>query len=79
MIIKIFLYNLCDAFEFLVKQHAGAPLKIKRLARDPERFLWAVGIAQSRCTNLQLRIGALIQDTNMLVPYAGNLDYRCPV
>ncbi|XP_031504066.1 protein PLASTID TRANSCRIPTIONALLY ACTIVE 14 isoform X1 [Nymphaea colorata] len=65
-----------QAVEFWEKHwHPGAPLKIKRLARDPERFLWAVGIAQSRCTNLQLRIGALIQDTNMLVPYADMLNH----
>lgn len=52
-------------------QHSGVPLKIKRLARDPNRFIWAVSIAQSRCINMQMRIGALVQDANMLIPYAG--------
>jgi hypothetical protein len=54
-------------------QHSGAPLKIKRLARDPEKFIWAVSMAQSRCINMQIRVGALTQDTNMLIPYAGKL------
>ncbi|GLT64765.1 hypothetical protein SLA2020_372360 [Shorea laevis] len=62
------------ALEFWEKNwHSGVPLKIKRLAPDPERFIWAVGIAQSRCMSMQLRIGALVQDSNMLIPYAGNL------
>lgn len=52
-------------------QHSGVPLKIKRLARDPNRFIWALSIAQSRCINMQMRIGALVQDANMLIPYAG--------
>ncbi|XP_015959797.1 protein PLASTID TRANSCRIPTIONALLY ACTIVE 14 isoform X1 [Arachis duranensis] len=55
--------------------HNSAPLKIKRLARDPRRFLWAVGIAQSRCINMQTRIGALTQDANMLIPYADMLNH----
>ncbi|PON47998.1 Rubisco LSMT, substrate-binding domain containing protein [Trema orientale] len=62
------------ALEFWEKNwHNGVPLKIKRLARDSERFIWAVGIAQSRCINMQLRIGALVQDTNMLIPYADHM------
>lgn len=52
-------------------QHSGVPLKIKRLARDPKRFMWAMSIVQSRCINMQIRIGALVQDSNMLIPYAG--------
>lgn len=52
-------------------QHSAVPLKIKRLAQEPERFLWALSVAQSRCINKQIRIGALNQDSNMLVPYAG--------
>nr|POE92382.1 protein plastid transcriptionally active 14 [Quercus suber] len=64
------------ALEFWEKNwHSGVPLKIKRLARDPERFIWAVGIVQSRCLNMQLRIGALVQDTSMLVPYADMLNH----
>ncbi|OMO80389.1 hypothetical protein COLO4_24113 [Corchorus olitorius] len=55
--------------------HSGVPLKIKRLARDPERFIWAVSIAQSRCINMQVRIGALVQDANMLIPYADMLNH----
>ncbi|XP_050234349.1 protein PLASTID TRANSCRIPTIONALLY ACTIVE 14 [Mercurialis annua] len=64
------------ALEFWEKNwHSGAPLKIKRLARDPERFIWAVSIAQSRCINMQMRVGALVQDANMLVPYADMLNH----
>lgn len=60
-------------FVAIILQHSGVPLKIKRLARDPKRFIWAVSIAQSRCINMQTRIGALVQDANMLIPYAGKL------
>ncbi|XP_074275651.1 protein PLASTID TRANSCRIPTIONALLY ACTIVE 14 [Silene latifolia] len=64
------------ALEFWEKNwHSAAPLKIKRLAREPERFMWAVGIAQTRCINKQIRIGALVQDANMLVPYADMLNH----
>ncbi|TKY72656.1 PLASTID TRANSCRIPTIONALLY ACTIVE 14 [Spatholobus suberectus] len=55
--------------------HSAAPLKIKRLARDPQRFSWAVSIAQSRCINMQTRIGALNQEANMLIPYADMLNH----
>ncbi len=54
-------------------QHSGVPLKLKRLAREPERFIWAVSIAQSRRINIQMRIVSLVQDADMLVPYAGNV------
>ncbi|XP_057971507.1 protein PLASTID TRANSCRIPTIONALLY ACTIVE 14 isoform X1 [Malania oleifera] len=64
------------ALEFWQKNwHSAAPLKIKRLARDPERFIWAMSMAQSRCINMQIRIGALIQDTSMLTPYADMLNH----
>lgn len=64
------------AIEFWEKNwHSAAPLKIKRLARDPERFLWTLSIVQSRCVNMQIRIGALKQDANMLVPYADMLNH----
>lgn len=63
-------FNTC--FLFNSNQHSAAPLKIKRLARDPDRFLWALSVVQSRSVNMQLRIGALVQNVNMLVPYAGN-------
>ncbi|KAJ9707854.1 hypothetical protein PVL29_000093 [Vitis rotundifolia] len=64
------------ASEFWEKNwHSGVPLKIKRLARDPNRFIWAVSIAQSRCINMQMRIGALVQDANMLIPYADMLNH----
>ncbi|XP_022729858.1 protein PLASTID TRANSCRIPTIONALLY ACTIVE 14 isoform X2 [Durio zibethinus] len=64
------------ALEFWEKNwHSGVPLKIKRLARDPERFIWAVSMAQSRCINMQIRIGALVQDANMLIPYADMLNH----
>lgn len=52
-------------------QDKAAPLKLKRLARDHERFLWALGIVQSRSINLNMRMGAFIQDANVLAPYAG--------
>ncbi|KAA8544701.1 hypothetical protein F0562_019450 [Nyssa sinensis] len=64
------------ALEFWEKNwHSAVPLKIKRLAHDPERFIWAVSMAQSRCINLQLRIGALVQDANMFIPYADMLNH----
>ncbi|XP_056159805.1 protein PLASTID TRANSCRIPTIONALLY ACTIVE 14 isoform X2 [Syzygium oleosum] len=64
------------ALDFWEKHwHNGAPLKIKRLARDPERFTWAVSVAQSRSIGMQIRIGALIQDSNMLIPYADMLNH----
>lgn len=64
------------ALEFWEKNwHSGVALKIKRLARDPETFMWAVGVAQSRCINMQMRVGALVQDANMLVPYADMLNH----
>lgn len=55
--------------------HSAVPLKIKRLAREPKRFMWAVGMAQSRNISMQMRIGALIQDANMFVPYADMLNH----
>ncbi|CAL5346637.1 hypothetical protein CsSME_00029701 [Camellia sinensis var. sinensis] len=64
------------ALEFWEKNwHSAIPLKIKRLACEPERFIWAVSMAQSRCINLQTRIGALVQDSNMLIPYADMLNH----
>ncbi|KAJ8765852.1 hypothetical protein K2173_020368 [Erythroxylum novogranatense] len=64
------------AMEFWEKNwHSGVPLKIKRLARDPERFMWALSMVQSRSINMQMRTGALIQDANMLVPYADMLNH----
>ncbi|XP_048141331.1 protein PLASTID TRANSCRIPTIONALLY ACTIVE 14 isoform X2 [Rhodamnia argentea] len=55
--------------------HNGAPLKIKRLARDPEKFTWAVSVAQTRSIGMQIRIGALVQESNMLIPYADMLNH----
>ncbi|XVF88247.1 hypothetical protein PTKIN_Ptkin19aG0034200 [Pterospermum kingtungense] len=64
------------ALEFWEKNwHSGVSLKIKRLARDSERFIWAVSIAQSRCINMQIRVGALVQNANMLIPYADMLNH----
>ncbi|KAI3922819.1 hypothetical protein MKW98_006950 [Papaver atlanticum] len=64
------------ALEFWERNwHSAVPLKIKRLARDPERFMWALSIAQSRCIKMQMRIGALIQDSDMLIPYADMLNH----
>ncbi|KAL2900676.1 Protein PLASTID TRANSCRIPTIONALLY ACTIVE 14 [Bienertia sinuspersici] len=59
----------------LASEHSAAPLKVKRLARDPERFMWAVSIAQTRSINLQIRVGSLVQDANMFVPYADMLNH----
>ncbi|KAF3334262.1 ribulose-1,5 bisphosphate carboxylase/oxygenase large subunit N-methyltransferase [Carex littledalei] len=65
-----------EAIEFWEKHwYPAAPLKIRRLARDHERFLWAVSIARSRSVSMKIRIGALVQDTNMLVPYADMLNH----
>ncbi|RID67288.1 hypothetical protein BRARA_D02376 [Brassica rapa] len=55
------------------KQHSGVPLKIKRLAEDAERFIWTVSIAQTRCISMKTRVGALVQDLNMMIPYAAGL------
>nr|GLL44056.1 protein PLASTID TRANSCRIPTIONALLY ACTIVE 14 isoform X1 [Ipomoea trifida] len=55
--------------------HPTMPLKIKRLAREPERFIWAVSMAQSRCINMRMTLGALVQDANMFVPYADMLNH----
>uniref|UniRef100_A0A1D1XM32 Putative ribulose-1,5 bisphosphate carboxylase/oxygenase large subunit N-methyltransferase, chloroplastic n=1 Tax=Anthurium amnicola TaxID=1678845 RepID=A0A1D1XM32_9ARAE len=64
------------ALEFWEKNwHSAVPLKIKRLARDPHRFFWALSIAQTRSINMKMRIGALVQDANMLVPYADMLNH----
>ncbi|KAJ4815939.1 Protein plastid transcriptionally active 14 [Rhynchospora pubera] len=64
------------AVEFWEKHwYPAAPLKIRRLARDPERFLWAVSIAQSRAVSMKIRLGALVQNTNLLVPYADMLNH----
>lgn len=54
---------------------ADAPFKLKRLARDPERFLWAVSIAQSRCITMTMTIGAKVQEANMLIPYADMMNH----
>ncbi|KAL6609465.1 hypothetical protein ACP70R_039434 [Stipagrostis hirtigluma subsp. patula] len=51
------------------------PLKLKRLACDHERFLWALSIVQSRSVNLKMRLGAFIQDANVLAPYADMLNH----
>jgi hypothetical protein len=47
-------------------------LKLKRLARDPGRLRWALGVAWSRSFTMTMTIGAKIQDAHMLIPYAGN-------
>ncbi|KAK3003552.1 hypothetical protein RJ639_018931 [Escallonia herrerae] len=64
------------ALEFWEKNwHSAVPLKVKRLARNSERFIWAVAMAQSRSINLQMRMGALVQDANMFIPYADMLNH----
>ncbi|CAN1828573.1 Protein PLASTID TRANSCRIPTIONALLY ACTIVE 14 [Linum perenne] len=55
--------------------HSGVPLKIKRLASEVDRFIWALSIAQSRCINMYMRVGALEQEANLLVPYADMLNH----
>ena len=59
---------------YLFNQHSAAPLKIKRLAQDSERFMWALSIVQTRSFNMKIRVGALVQNANMIVPYAGKLN-----
>ncbi|EEE64863.1 hypothetical protein OsJ_19720 [Oryza sativa Japonica Group] len=59
----------------LAPKHKTIPLKLKRLAPDHERFLWALSIVQSRSVNLKLRMGAFLQDANVLVPYADMLNH----
>ncbi|KAK9055967.1 hypothetical protein SSX86_027054 [Deinandra increscens subsp. villosa] len=66
------------ALEFWEKNwHSAMPLKVKRLARDPERFIWAVSMAQTRHINFQIRVGSLVQDANMFAPYADMLNHSC--
>ncbi|KQK04625.1 protein PLASTID TRANSCRIPTIONALLY ACTIVE 14 [Brachypodium distachyon] len=55
--------------------HKAIPLKLKRLAPDHERFLWALSIVQSRSFNMKLRMGAFMQDANILAPYADMLNH----
>ncbi|VAH23592.1 unnamed protein product [Triticum turgidum subsp. durum] len=59
----------------LAPKHKAIPLKLKRLAPDHERFLWALSIVQSRSFNLNMRMGAFIQDANVLAPYADMLNH----
>ncbi|KAK9064316.1 hypothetical protein SSX86_015696 [Deinandra increscens subsp. villosa] len=66
------------ALEFWEKNwHSAMPLKVKRLARDPQRFIWAVSMAQTRHINFRIRVGSLIQDANMFAPYADMLNHSC--
>ncbi|XP_076905622.1 protein PLASTID TRANSCRIPTIONALLY ACTIVE 14-like [Bidens hawaiensis] len=66
------------ALEFWEKNwHSAMPLKVKRLARDPERFIWAVSMAQTRHINFRIRVGSLVQDANMFAPYADMLNHSC--
>ncbi|XP_078428670.1 plastid transcriptionally active 14 [Wolffia australiana] len=55
--------------------HSAAPLKIRRLAQESERFMWALSVVQTRSLNMKIRLGALVQDANMLVPYADMLNH----
>ncbi|KAL6848754.1 hypothetical protein ACP4OV_021337 [Aristida adscensionis] len=64
------------AIDFWQKHWGKAiPLKLKRLAQDHERFLWALSIVQSHSVNLKMRMGAFIQDANVLAPYADMLNH----
>ncbi|KAL8192306.1 hypothetical protein R6Q57_027973 [Mikania cordata] len=62
---------------FIFLQHSAMPLKVKRLARDSERFIWAVSMAQTRHINFRIRVGSLVQDANMFAPYADMLNHSC--
>ncbi|XP_024517520.1 protein PLASTID TRANSCRIPTIONALLY ACTIVE 14 isoform X3 [Selaginella moellendorffii] len=55
--------------------HPGAPLKLKRLARDSDRFKWAVGMARSRSHTLTMKIGSKVQVANIISPYADMLNH----
>ncbi|XP_071715271.1 protein PLASTID TRANSCRIPTIONALLY ACTIVE 14 [Rutidosis leptorrhynchoides] len=57
--------------------HSAMPLKVKRLAREPERFVWAVSMAQTRHINYKIRVGSLVQHANMFAPYADMLNHSC--
>ncbi|CAM6046885.1 unnamed protein product [Sphagnum compactum] len=54
---------------------ADAVLKLKRLARDPGRLRWALGVAWSRSFTMTMTIGAKIQDAHMLIPYADMINH----
>ncbi|KAF0926716.1 hypothetical protein E2562_027151 [Oryza meyeriana var. granulata] len=70
------LKNQQRAIDFWQKHwHKTIPLKLRRLAPDHERFLWALSIVQSRSVNLKLRMGAFLQDANVLAPYADMLNH----
>ncbi|KVH89407.1 Rubisco LS methyltransferase, substrate-binding domain-containing protein [Cynara cardunculus var. scolymus] len=59
----------------LATEHSAMPLKVKRLAREPERFMWALSMAQSRQIGFKIRVGSLVQHANMLAPYADMLSH----
>lgn len=54
---------------------ADSILKLRRLAREPGRFRWALGIALSRGLTMSMNIGATVQDANMLIPYADMFNH----
>lgn len=52
-------------------QPADSILKLKRLSREPGRFRWALATAMSRSFTMPMNVGTIVQDANMLIPYAG--------
>ncbi|KAG0599323.1 hypothetical protein M758_12G143300 [Ceratodon purpureus] len=54
---------------------ADAVLKLRRLAREPGRFRWALGMALSRGFTMSMNIGAISQEANMLIPYADMFNH----
>ncbi|KAL3701433.1 hypothetical protein R1sor_019455 [Riccia sorocarpa] len=60
---------------FHLFESVGFCAEAKRLARDANMFLWAVGMAWSRKFDMKITIGAKTQELNMLIPYADMLNH----
>ncbi|CAM6094608.1 unnamed protein product [Calypogeia fissa] len=64
------------AFDFWAQHWTGdVILKLKRLAKDPSHFLWALGVVWSRRFFMTMTIGSKVQDAHMLIPYADMLNH----
>ncbi|KVI02520.1 hypothetical protein Ccrd_019160, partial [Cynara cardunculus var. scolymus] len=50
-----FFLTVTTNFICIYPQHSAMPLKIKRLAPEPERFMWALNMAQSRQICFKMR------------------------
>lgn len=54
---------------------ADSILKLKRLSREPGRFRWALATAMSRSFTMPMNVGTIVQDANMLIPYADMFNH----